>query len=175
MIRQLELNDSILIILHCWKIPKIDSVKLSSLNHCAQLAFIDSDFLTKKWWLLFKAQNKFPDGTSLTPGWIVPLPGFNAMESRVVAIFIVIMNYFQGIWRIFHVLWAISFILRSLWFKKKKTELVHIRSLWVSRVLKYPKKCLEDLAMFFMSTWWGDSKNMQEIEFSRWLFELPAK
>ena len=29
--------------------------------------------------------------------------------------------------------------------------------------------------MFFMSTWWGDSKNMQEIEFSQWLFELPAK
>ena len=28
--------------------------------------------------------------------------------------------------------------------------------------------------MFFMSTWWGDSKNMQEIELSRWLFELPA-
>ena len=25
--------------------------------------------------------------------------------------------------------------------------------------------------MFFMSTWWGDSKNMEEIEFSRWLFE----
>ena len=46
---------------------------------------------------------------------------------------------------------------------------------WVSRVLKYPKKCLEDLTTFFMSTWWGDSKNMEEIEFSRWLFELPAK
>ena len=44
-------------------------------------------------------------------------------------------------------------------------------SLWVSRVLKYPKKCLEDLTTFFMSTWWGDSKNMEEIEFSRWLFE----
>ena len=43
--------------------------------------------------------------------------------------------------------------------------------LWVSRVLKYPKKCLEDLTTFFMSTWWGDSKNMEEIEFSRWLFE----
>ena len=49
------------------------------------------------------------------------------------------------------------------------------KSLWVSRVLKYPKKCLEDLTMFFMSTWWGDSKNMKEIEFSRWLFELSAK
>ena len=44
-------------------------------------------------------------------------------------------------------------------------------ALWVSRVLKYPKKCLEDLTTFFMSTWWGDSKNMEEIEFSRWLFE----
>ena len=44
-------------------------------------------------------------------------------------------------------------------------------SLWGSGVLKYPKKCLEDLITFFMSTWWGDSKNMEEIEFSRWLFE----
>ena len=26
-------------------------------------------------------------------------------------------------------------------------------SLWVFRVLKYPKKCLEDLTTFFMSTW----------------------
>ena len=26
-----------------------------------------------------------------------------------------------------------------------------------------------------MSTWWEDSKNMTEIEFSLWLFELPAK
>ena len=44
-------------------------------------------------------------------------------------------------------------------------------TLWVSRVLKYPKKCLEDLITFFMSTWWGDSKNMKEIEFSPWFFE----
>ena len=43
--------------------------------------------------------------------------------------------------------------------------------LWVFRVLKYPKKCLEDLTTFFMSTWSGDSKNTEEIEFSRWLFE----
>ena len=42
---------------------------------------------------------------------------------------------------------------------------------WVSRVLKYPKKCLEDLTTFFKSTWWGDSKNMEEIELSRWLIE----
>ena len=47
--------------------------------------------------------------------------------------------------------------------------------LWVFRVWKYPKKCLEDLTTFFMSTWWEDSKTMKEIEFSQWLFELPAK
>ena len=51
LIMQLELNDSILIILHCWKILRIDI----------------------KWWLLFKAKKKFPAGTSLRPGWIVPL------------------------------------------------------------------------------------------------------
>ena len=45
------------------------------------------------------------------------------------------------------------------------------KPLWVSRVLKYPKKYLEDLTTFFMSTWWGDSKYVEEIEFSRWLFE----
>ena len=44
-------------------------------------------------------------------------------------------------------------------------------SLWVSRVLKYPKKCFEDLTTFFMSIWWGGSKNLEEIEFSSWLFE----
>ena len=47
-------------------------------------------------------------------------------------------------------------------------------ALWVSRVLKHPKKCLEDLTTFFMSTWWRGSKNMKEIEFSRWLSGLPA-
>ena len=47
----------------------------------------------------------------------------------------------------------------------------HSVPLWVSRVLKYPKKCLENLTTFFMSTWWGNSKNMEEIEFSRWLFD----
>ena len=36
-------------------------------------------------------------------------------------------------------------------------------TLWVSRVLKYPNKCLEGLKFFFMSTWWWDSKNMKEI------------
>ena len=34
-----------------------------------------------------------------------------------------------------------------------------------------PKSVLEDLTTFFMSTWLGDSENMEEIEFSRWLFE----
>ena len=29
--------------------------------------------------------------------------------------------------------------------------------------------------MFFMSTWWGDSKNMEEIEFSWWLFECRPR
>ena len=36
--------------------------------------------------------------------------------------------------------------------------------LTLAGVLKYPKKCLEDLTTFFMSTWWGNSKNMKEIE-----------
>ena len=44
-------------------------------------------------------------------------------------------------------------------------------TLWVFSILKYPKKCLEDLTTFFMSTWWGDSKNMEDIEFLWWLFE----
>ena len=34
-----------------------------------------------------------------------------------------------------------------------------------------PLNHCEDLTTFLMSTWWGDSKNMEEIEFSRWLFE----
>ena len=38
-------------------------------------------------------------------------------------------------------------------------------------ILKYQKKCLEDLTTFFISTWWVDSKKMEEIEFSWWLFE----
>ena len=46
-----------------------------------------------------------------------------------------------------------------------------LKSQWVSKVLKYPKKGLEDLAMFFMYTWWGNSKNMEAIEFSWWPFE----
>jgi hypothetical protein len=50
-------------------------------------------------------------------------------------------------------------------------QLYFVISLWVSRVSKYPKKCLKDLTTFFMSTWWGDSKNMEEIKFSPWLLE----
>ena len=48
-------------------------------------------------------------------------------------------------------------------------------SLWVSRVLKYPRKCLDDLTTFFMSTWSGDSKKMEEIEFKGWLFECRLR
>ena len=33
------------------------------------------------------------------------------------------------------------------------------------------KRSFQHLTTFFMSTWSGDSKNMEEIEFSRWLFE----
>ena len=31
------------------------------------------------------------------------------------------------------------------------------------------------MTTFFRSTWWGDPKNTKKFEFSRWLFELPAK
>ena len=41
--RQLEHNDSTLIILHCWKYWEYIA-KLSSLNHCPQLALLNSDF-----------------------------------------------------------------------------------------------------------------------------------
>ena len=43
LIRQPQYNDSILIILHCWKILRIYS-KLSGLNHCSQLVLLNSDF-----------------------------------------------------------------------------------------------------------------------------------
>ena len=64
----------------------------------------------------------------------------------------------------------------NVWFFNQLEQIVHLFyfyrfSQWVSRVLKYPKKCLEDLTTFFMSTWWGDSKNMEKIKFSRWLFD----
>ena len=55
-----------------------------------------------------------------------------------------------------------------MWFQKFSP---HYNTLWVSRVLKYPKKYLEDMTTFFMSNWWGDSKNMEKVEFSPWLFE----
>ena len=70
LIRQLEHNDSTLIILHCWKYWEY-IVKLSSLNHCAEVKFWL--FFNKKWRLLFKAKKKFADGRSLGPGWLVPL------------------------------------------------------------------------------------------------------
>ena len=38
----------------------------------------------KNWWLLFKAKKKFPDGTSLRLGWIVPLiPGDKSCPDEV--------------------------------------------------------------------------------------------
>ena len=63
-------------------------------------------------------------------------------------------------------------------FPHQMAKCFHIcNSLWLCRVLKYhTQKCVWRIwQRFFMSTWWGDSKNMKEIEFSWWLFELPAK
>ena len=79
--------------------------------------------------------------------------------------------------------WKIDLIYIHLCFHKKFLPIFDIISqvwkphqlLWVSRVLKYPKKCLEDLTMFFMSTWWGNSEPMEEIELSLWLFEGRLK
>ena len=42
-----------------------------------------------------------------------------------------------------------------------------IYPLWVYRLLKYPKS----ISRIFLTTWWGKSKNIEENEFSRWLFE----
>ena len=56
-------------------------------------------------------------------------------------------------------------------FKVQELKSFECITLWVSRVVKYPNRCLEDLTTFLMSIWWGDSKNMEEIEFSWWLFE----
>ena len=55
-------------------------------------------------------------------------------------------------------------------FKKSWTE---FRKFWPNQVIEIhtQKSVWEDLTTFFMSTWWGDSKNVEEIEFSRWLFE----
>ena len=33
----------------------------------------------------------------------------------------------------------------------------------------------KSLSTVWQLTWWGDYKNMQEIEISRWLFQLPAR
>ena len=65
-----------------------------------------------------------------------------------------------------------SFVLTFIGSYRVFFELVD--TLWVSRVLKYPKMCLEDLTTFFMSTWWGDSKNMEEIEFPRFWGQTKA-
>ena len=46
---------------------------------------------------------------------------------------------------------------------------------YIFQVVKYFKKTFQHLTILFMSTCCVDSKNMQEIEFSPWLFELPAK
>ena len=34
------------------------------------------------------------------------------------------------------------------------------------------RKSFQHLVVFFMPTWWGNCKNVKEIEISRWLFEL---
>ena len=62
----------------------------------------------------------------------------------------------------------------ACWPKKIKVNYSHFVEqvvLYVYRVVKYNKH----LASFFMSTWWEDCKNMQEIEILWWLFDVPAK
>ena len=54
--------------------------------------------------------------------------------------------------------------------KLKRTEVKTVHTVSI----KIPKKCLKDLTTFFTFLY-GDSKNMKDIEFSRWLFKLPAK
>ena len=71
-IRQLEHNDSILIILLCWKILRIYS-KVIKFESFVQVAWLHFDFLNRIWWLLIKTKKKFPEDKSLRPGWIVPL------------------------------------------------------------------------------------------------------
>ena len=65
LIGRLELNDSILIILHCWKIMRIDSkvTKFESLFLSFLIKFLL--FRKKNNDLYLKSQKKFPDGTSL--------------------------------------------------------------------------------------------------------------
>ena len=45
------------------------------------------------------------------------------------------------------------------------------KTLFVFRALKYAKNSFQHSTTFFMSTWWGDCKNVQNF-FSRWLFEI---
>ena len=56
---------------------------------------------------------------------------------------------------------------RSLW----KIKTYDATSLWVSRVLKYPKSFWRIWRHFSSLLDEGIFKNMEEIEFSRWLFE----
>ena len=72
MINLLQHNDSNLIAL-LYILSIFSNVKSSKLNHSAKDALLNSDFFNKKWWLLFKAKKKFPNGRRLRPGWLVPL------------------------------------------------------------------------------------------------------
>ena len=69
-----------------------------------------------------------------------------------------------------------GFIHPIFWyFDKKKYSSLWVNELsryYVSRVVEYHKKSLQHLTTFFISTWWRDFKNIQEIEISQWLFEL---
>ena len=62
-----------------------------------------------------------------------------------------------------------------VWMKGMGSQKNACTSCYVSKVVKKDKKSFQHLTKNFMSTWQGDSKNMKEIEFSQWLFELPAK
>ena len=69
----------------------------------------------------------------------------------------------------------ISIAYLSQFRRNSKTWILIHFSRYVSRVVIQHKNSFQYLATFFMSTRPEDSKNMQEIEFSRWFFELPAK
>ena len=43
-----------------------------------------------------------------------------------------------------------------------------VKTRCVSRVMEYHKKSFQHLTTFFISTWWGDSKNVQEISLAFW-------
>ena len=51
------------------------NVKLSFLNHCAQVVVSNSDFFNKNDDFYFKTKKKFPDSTDLLNGWMGSLPG----------------------------------------------------------------------------------------------------